>query len=94
MSDAIRAAGINADEEATTAALDAISALVSDPMRYQLTGALCDQAIGRYGPGGLEAPDFVTLRLEPRVDGNADPDKGVAPAGPVAVNGEPLDTQR
>jgi hypothetical protein len=94
MSDAIKGAGINADEEATTAALDAISALVADAMRDRLTGGICDQAIGKYGPGGLEAPDFVTIRLEPRVDGNPEPGEAAGPAGSSAMNGEAPDTQR
>lgn len=71
MSQAIAEAGVNADEAATTAALDAVSAAVAEPMRNQRTGAICDQAIAKYGPGGSEAPDYVTLRTEARSPGSS-----------------------
>ena len=62
MSQAISDAGINGDQAATTAALDAASEVAAEPMRTQQQDAVCDETIRKYGPAGSAAQNFVTLR--------------------------------
>jgi len=59
MSQRFSETGIDGNAVATTAALDGESAAAAEPMRNQRTGAICDEAIAKYGPSGSEAPDFL-----------------------------------
>lgn len=59
MSQRFSETGIDGNAVATTAALDSESAAAAERMRNQRTGAICDEAIAKYGPSGSEAPDFL-----------------------------------